>query len=335
MQYRHMLRRTQIGCHAWNRGCNVVAMEQSEGLVSLARSAIAAWIDDFAPSMGAALAYYTLFSLAPLLLLVISIAGLVFGVDAARGQIQAQLSGLLGADGASAIEGLIKSASHPARSITASIVGTATLIVGATSIFAELQSDLDRIWRVPERHRPTGFIGLIRTRLLSFGLIVSIGFLLLVSLVVSAGLTALGKVWGPMFAGWATTLQVVNQIVSFAFITVLFALMYRILPSVFVGWQDVWLGSAVTALLFTAGKYGIGWYLGTAGVASAFGAAGSVVALLVWVFYSAQIFLLGAEFTWIYAHCRGSRAAEGPVTSPSPVRIHAASPGGPSMETGR
>ena len=219
---------------------------------------------------------------------------------------------------------LLKSAAHPARSIVASIVGSVTLIIGATSIFAELQSDLDRIWRVPEKRRPSGIVGLIRTRVLSFSLIVSIGFLLLVSLVVSAGLTALGHWWGPMFAGWAATLQIVNQLVSFAFIAVLFALMYRILPTVFVGWQDVWLGSVVTALLFTAGKYAIGLYLGTTAMASEFGAAGSVVVLLVWVFYSAQIFLLGAEFTWVYSHCRGSRAAEGPIATPSPVRVQTA-----------
>jgi membrane protein len=299
-------------------------VSQSYSLVSLVESAVEAWIDDFAPSMGAALAYYTLFSLAPFLLLVISIAGIVFGADAALGQIQGQLSSLLGSEGASAIADLLKSAHHPGRSVVASIVGGITLVIGATSIFAELQSDLDRIWRVPETRRPNGILGLIRTRLLSFGLIVSIGFLLLVSLVVSAGLTALGNWWGPMFSGWAATLQIVNQLVSFGFVTILFALMYRILPTVSVGWQDVWLGSAVTALLFTAGKYAIGLYLGTAGVASSFGAAGSIVVLLVWVFYSAQIFLLGAEFTWTYAHCRGSRSAEGPVTTPSPVRVQPA-----------
>jgi membrane protein len=308
-------------------------MAQPSGLLKLSKSAISAWIDDFAPSMGAALAYYTLFSLAPLLLLVISIAGIAFGTDAARGQIQAQLGSLLGTEGAAAIADLLNSASHPARSAIASVVGTITLVIGATSIFAELQSDLDRIWRVPEVRRPSGIAGLLRTRLLSFGLIVSIGFLLLVSLVVSAGLTALGHWWGPMFAGWAATLQIVNQLVSFAFIAILFALMYRILPTVFVGWQDVWLGAAVTALLFTAGKYAIGLYLGTAAVASEFGAAGSVVVLLVWVFYSAQIFLLGAEFTWVYAHCRGSRIAEGAVTTPSPVRVQAAEPRTPANAT--
>jgi len=279
-------------------------------LWTLARRAVSAWVDDYASSMGAALAYYTLFSLAPLLLLVIAIAGMVFGADAARGQVMAQFGGLIGQEGAEAIQGLLKSASHPASSTTASIISVVTLIVGATSIFAELQSDLDRIWRVPQVAKPAGLWGLLRTRLLSFGLIVSIGFLLLVSLVVSAGLAALGTWWGGWFARWAIALQIVNQVVSLVFVTVLFALMYRILPSVRVGWQDVWHGAMATAVLFTIGKFAIGMYLGTAGIASGFGAAGSIVVLLVWVFYSSQIFLLGAEFTWLYAHSHGSRAGD-------------------------
>ena len=214
----------------------------------------------------------------------------------------------LGMGGAVAIQGLLKSASHPAQNAMASILSVVTLIIGATTIFAELQSDLDRIWRVPETAKPSGIMGLLRTRLLSFGLIVSIGFLLLVSLVVSAALGALGTWWGPWFAGWAVTLQVVNQVVSLLFATALFALMYRVLPSVRVGWRDVWHGAVATALLFTIGKFAIGMYLGKAGVQSAFGAAGSIVVLLVWVYYSSQIFLLGAEFTWVYAHSHGSRA---------------------------
>ena len=279
-------------------------------LWTVAKQAVAAWVDDYAPSMGAALAYYTLFSLAPLLILVIAVAGLVFGNDAAQGQVVAQLRGLMGEDGAAAIQGLLKSASHPAESITAALVSVATLVIGATSVFAELQSALDRIWRAPEARKPSGLRGLLKTRMMSFGLIVSIGFLLLVSLVVSAGLAALGKWWGPWFADWAITLQVVNQVVSLIFVTVLFAMMYRVLPSVRVGWQDVWLGALATGLLFSVGKYAIGLYLGKAGVASGFGAAGSIVALLVWVFYSAQIFLLGAEFTWVYAHSHGSKAGQ-------------------------
>jgi membrane protein len=280
-------------------------------LWQLVRKSITAWSDDYASSMGAALAYYTLFSLAPLLLLVIAVAGVAFGAEAARGQIVAQLGGLIGEEGATAIQGLLKSASEPAKSTIASIISVATLIVGATSIFAELQSDLDRIWRAPEVVKPSGLWAMLRTRLLSFGLIISIGFLLLVSLVVSAALAAMGTWWGSWFGGWAIALQIVNQIVSLVFVTALFAMMYRILPSVHVAWQDVWHGALATGVLFTVGKYAIGMYLGKAGVASGFGAAGSIVVLLVWVFYSSQIFLLGAEFTWLYAHNHGSRAAEG------------------------
>jgi membrane protein len=277
---------------------------------TLAKQSVSAWSDDYASSMGAALAYYTLFSLAPLLLLVIAVAGLVYGADAARGAVIAQFSGLIGREGAVAIEGLLKSASEPARSAIASAIGVVTLIVGATSMFGELQSDLDRIWRAPAAIKPSGILGLLRTRLLSFGLIVSIGFLLLVSLVVSTGLAAFAKWYGGWFPGWIITIEIVNQAVSLVFVTALFALMYRILPSVRVLWHDVWRGAFATAVLFTIGKFLIGLYLGKAGVASGFGAAGSIVVLLVWVFYSAQIFLLGAEFTWLYAHRHGSRAAE-------------------------
>src|SRR3954468_1156637 len=202
------------------------------GLWQLVRQSVTEWSNDYASSMGAALAYYTLFSLAPLLLLVISIAGLVFGAEASRGQVVAQLGGLMGRDGATAVEGLLKSASEPAKSTIASVISVVTLLIGATSIFAELQSDLDRIWRAPDVAKPSGIWGLLRTRLLSFGLIVTIGFLLLVSLVVSAGLAALGTWWGTYFGGWVITLEIVNQIVSLVFVSALFALMYRILPSV-------------------------------------------------------------------------------------------------------
>ena len=286
-------------------------------LWQLVRQSVTAWSEDYASSMGAALAYYTLFSLAPLLLLVISIAGIVFGADAARGQVVTQLAGLIGQEGATAVQGLLKSASEPATSTLASIISIVMLLIGATSILAELQSDLDRIWRAPEVARPSGMRGLLRTRLLSFGLIVSIGFLLLVSLVVSAALAALGTWWGAWFGGWVLTLQIVNQIVSLLFVVALFALMYRILPSVRVGWRDVVLGAVVTGVLFTVGKFAIGMYLGKAGVQSGFGAAGSIVVLLVWVFYSSQIFLLGAEFTWLYAHNHGTHAGE--AVSPMPL----------------
>ena len=279
-------------------------------LVAMLKQAGIAWLDDYAASMGAALAYYTIFSLAPLLLLVIAVAGLVFGADAARGHIVEQLDGLIGQEGAVAVQGLLKSASQPGHNVIASIVSVVTLTIGATSVFVELQSDLDRIWRVPAAAQPSGIAELLRTRLHSLGLVVSIGFLLLVSLVLSAFLSVLGTWWGSWFGDWATVLQLVNEVVSFGMTMALFALMYRILPRVFVGWGDVWIGAAVTALLFTVGKFAIGVYLAKAGVTSGFGAAGSIVVLLVWVYYSSQLFLFGAEFTWVYAHRHGSRAGE-------------------------
>jgi len=312
-------------------------------LWQIARQAVNAWSEDYASSMGAALAYYTLFSLAPLLLLVISIAGMVFGAEAARGQVVAQLGGLIGDEGATAVQELLKSASEPARSTMASIVSIVTLLIGATSTFAELQSDLDRIWRSPDVAKPSGIKGLLRTRLLSFGLIVSIGFLLLVSLVVSAGLAAVGTWWGAWFGGWVIALQIVNQAVSLLMVVALFALMYRILPSVRVAWRDVWHGALATGVLFTIGKFAIGMYLGKAGVQSGFGAAGSIVVLLVWVFYSSQIFLLGAEFTWLYAHNHGTLAgapapqtrAQVAPTVPRSAPPRAASAGAPRRRPAR
>jgi membrane protein len=290
----------------------------SKRLWGLARESAWAWIDDYAPSMGAAIAYYTVFSLAPLLIIVIAIAGLVFGADAARGEIVGQLRGLIGQDGAMAVQGLLKSASRPATNALASIVSLGTLALGATSIFSELQNDLDRIWRAPATQLATGLWALVRSRLLTFGMIMAIGFLLLVSLVVSAGLSALGKWWGPYFGAWESVLQVVNFVVSFAIITALFAMVYKILPRVHVAWRDVWVGALVTSLLFNIGKLAIGLYLGKSGVASGFGAAGSIVVLLVWVYYSSQIFLYGAEFTWVFAHRHGSRASTAqPVSAPA------------------
>jgi membrane protein len=275
----------------------------------LVKDSVAAWIEDYAPSMGAALAYYTLFSIAPLLLIVIAIAGLVFGADAARGAIVAQLAGLIGEQGAGAIEGLVRSASAPARSAIATIVGVVTLVIGATTAFAELQSALDRIWEVPAREKPRGIWGLLRQRLLSFGMVLVLGLLMLVSLVFSAALAALGHWWGGFFDGWEAALQAVNFAVSFALTTGLFAAIYKFMPRARIAWRDVWVGAVVTALLFTVGKFLIGLYLGKSGVTSGFGAAGSMVVLLIWVYYSAQIFLLGAEFTWVYAHRSGSRIA--------------------------
>lgn len=271
----------------------------------LLRDAVASWNADYAPSMGAALSYYTIFSIAPLLVIVIAIAGLVFGEQAASGAIFEQLRGMVGDSGATAVQGLVKSASKPATSIFAAITGFLTLILGATTVLGELQSALDRIWRAPPLEAK-GLWKAIRARALSFGMILVLGFLLLVSLVLSAAIGALGQWWAPSFGRMRGLLEALNFIVSFGVVTALFAMIYKILPRVRVGWRDVWTGAVVTALLFTVGKFLIGWYLGSSGVTSGFGAAGSVVVLLVWVYYSAQIFLLGAEFTAIYAYRFGS-----------------------------
>ena len=265
-----------------------------------------AWLDDYAPSMGAALAYYTVFSLAPLLLIVIAIAGLVFGADAARGEIFGQLRGLMGDDAAKGIEALLASVSKPSEGITATVVGVGVLMIGATTVFGELQDALDRIWRAPARDKSGGLWSLLRARLLSFGMIFGIAFLLMVSLVLGAGMAALGKWWGGAFGGWEVLAQVINAVLSFGLTTAVFAFIYKLMPRVKVEWYDVWLGAAVTALMFTIGKTLIGLYIGTTGVTSGFGAAGSVVIVLVWVYYSAQVFLMGAEFTWVYARTFGS-----------------------------
>jgi membrane protein len=273
----------------------------------LIRQVATSWLDDHVPSMGAALAYYTVFSMAPLLLIVVAVAGLVFGQDAARGEIQLQLRDLMGTRGAVAVQELLASLDRPAEGSPVTLAGLLLLIVGATSVFAELQDSLDRIWRVPTRAGANGWLGLVRARLLSFGMIMAIGFLLMVSLVVSATLSAVGH-WLSLASGdWIALATVGNAIGSFLLVAAMFALIYKIMPRARVDWQDVWIGATFTAALFTAGKSLIGLYIGTSAVTSAFGAAGSLVVVLVWVYYSAQIFLLGAEFTWVYANHFGSR----------------------------
>ena len=273
---------------------------------ALVKTAANAWIDDYAPSMGAALSYYMVFSMAPLLLIVISVAGLVFGVDAARGQIFGELRGLLGDDAAQSIESLLASVSEPTEGIVATLVGVGVMLIGATTVFGELQDALDRIWRAPTRSRSGSVWRLLRARLLSFGMILGIAFLLMVSLLLGAVVAALGKWWGDVFGGWGLIAQAVNVLVGFVLTTGVFAMIYKLMPRVTVRWHDVWLGAVVTALLFTIGKFLIGLYIGRSAVASGFGAAGSLVIVLLWVYYSAQIFLMGAEFTWVYARTFGS-----------------------------
>ena len=279
------------------------------GIWPLIKLSVVSFKKDYAPSIGGALAYLTLFSISPLLIIVIAVAGFFLGPEAARGGIVMQLDGLLGSDGAAAVQGLLESASQPEEGLFATVVSVVLLIIGATTIFAELQTDLDRIWRA-ESKPASGLWSLLRSRLLSFGMILVLAFLLLVSLVISAALSALGGWWGGWFEGWAVLLEAVNFVVSLAITTGLFALIYKFLPRAEIAWHDVWIGAVVTALLFTVGKFLIGLYIGHSGVASGFGAAGSFVVLLVWVYYAAQIFLLGAEFTWVYAHERGSRRGQ-------------------------
>jgi membrane protein len=274
---------------------------------ALTKQSISSWSDDFAPSMGAALSYYTLFSIAPLLVIVIAVAGLLFGADAVRGAIFAQLQALMGEDGAKAIQEMLNTANQPSTggiATTASIVG---LLIGATTVFNELQDDLDRIWRAPARVKSSGIWTLLRTRLLSFGMILGVAFLLTVSLVTSAAVATMGKWWGTWFGGWEILAHVLDIVVNFGLLTLVFAMIYKLIPRVHVSWRDVWTGAAVTALLFTLGKFLIGLYLGKSDMASGFGAAGSMVLVMVWVYYSSQIFLFGAEFTWVYANMYGSR----------------------------
>ena len=275
----------------------------------LAWAAITGWSKDDVPRLGASLAYYTLFAVSPILVIAIAIAGSVYGAEAVRGQIVGEISGLIGRQGAEAVQTMLQGAHHDPSGSFAVIVGTVTLLIAASGAFLELQHALNTIFRVKTDPKKSGIQRLILSRLRSFGVVVSIGFLLLVSLVVSAAITAISDriqrtaVMGPFL------LQALNLIVSLGVMTLLFGLIYRLLPDVRLAWRDVWTGAFVTSLLFSVGKLLIGLYLGHSSVASSYGAAGSIVILLVWVYYSAQVILLGAEFTRVYAeHRRGGSA---------------------------
>lgn len=275
----------------------------------LVKKTVIAWMDDFAPSMGAAISYYTVFSLAPLLVIVIAIAGAIFGREAVTGQITGQLSGLLGVEGARFVQGLVAAASDTDRGLVAGAISVVVLLVGATTVFAELQSALDRIWHVPEREKPQGLWAILRARLLSIGLILGLAFMLMVSLVAGAATAAMAHWVGGLMPGSAALLYAINMLVSLAFTSVIFAMIFKFMPSTRVRWHEVWIGAVVTAVLFETGKLLIGLYIGKSGITESFQAAGSLVVLLAWVYYAAQIFLLGAEFTKVYADECGSLSA--------------------------
>ncbi|HXW01095.1 MAG TPA: YihY/virulence factor BrkB family protein [Anaerolineae bacterium] len=272
---------------------------------TLLKETFSEWSEDKASRLAASLAYYTVFSIAPLLIIVIAVAGLVFGREAAQGQIEAQIQGLIGEESAEFVQTLIEASSNKTTGTVAAVIGIATLLFGATGLFGQLQDALNTIWEVtPKPGR--GVMGIIKDRFFSFTMVLGIGFLLMVSLVISAALATFNEFLGNLLGDITIVGEILNFIISFGVITLLFAMIYKILPDVEIAWSDVWMGAAVTALLFSLGKFLIGLYIGHSAIASSFGAAGALAVILIWVYYSAQILLLGAEFTQSYAKRFGS-----------------------------
>jgi membrane protein len=276
-------------------------------IFKLLKEAFLEWQEDRASLLAAALAYYTVFSITPLLVIAIAIAGAVFGQDAARGEILQQINSLVGKQGAQAIETALANANQPQLGSIASIISVIVLLIGASGVFAQLQEALNTVWNVKAKPEKQGFWEFIRKRLLSFGMVLAIGFLLLVSLILSAMLSGISKLDINLLPGFTPLWQLLNFLISFGFISLLFALIYKYLPDVKIRWKDVWVGAIITALLFTIGKSLIGLYLGQGSLGSTYGAAGSLIVFLAWVFYSAQILLFGAEFTQVYARKYGRK----------------------------
>lgn len=272
----------------------------------LLRDTVEAFIADDALSRGASIAYYTIFSIAPVLLVVVAIAGSVFGRDAAEGAIVQQLSGLMGHDTAVALQGMIKSAAAPRDSLWATLIGIAAIIVTVTGVFSQIQSSLNAVWKI--QSHDSAISRLVRARLVSLGLVATAGFLLTVSLAASAGLAAVSDWLKVLYPAATTLMHLVDIAMSALLIGGLFAAIYKVLPDTDVTWRDVGIGALVTTLLFEAGKYLIAFYIGQSNVASTYGAAGALIILLLWIYYSAQIFLFGAEFTYAFAHRFGSKS---------------------------
>ena len=281
---------------------------------------------DKVPRLGAALAYYTIFSIAPLLLIAISVAGLVFGREAVQGQLFTQLRGVLGSSAAAAVQEMVKNASKPASGIIATVTGVITLILGASGVFGQLKDALNTIWDVKPK-KTSGITGFLKERFLSMAMVFGIAFLLLVSLLIDTVLSTIGKFAQSRLPGGETLWQILQLAFSFCVVTVLFAMIFRFLPDLKIEWRDVWLGAAFTSFLFVVGKFALGLYLGKAAVGSSFGAAGSLVVLLLWVYYSAQILLFGAEFTQVYARSHGSLKEE--AAQPAKEEAPAAAPVAP------
>lgn len=283
---------------------------------ALLKEACSAWVEDDASSLGAAVAFYTIFSLAPVLIVTIAVAGLAFGQRAAEGEILRQLQSVMGETGARAVQALILSVNRPTLGVIASLIGIGAVLIGASGAFVELQSALDKIWKVKRRSESV-WVGVIRQRFFSFGLVLGTGFLLMVSLVLSAALGAVGRFMGDLLSAPVVLLEAATALLSFGVITLLLAMIFKFLPDTEIAWSDVWIGATVASLLFTIGKALIAVYLVRSTVASAYGAAASLVILLIWIYYSAQILLLGAEVTHVYANKRGSRVS--PVSRPGPL----------------
>jgi membrane protein len=273
----------------------------------ITRDTISAWIKHNASSLGAALSFYTLFSIAPILVIAMAIAGSMFGPNVAETHVLEEMRALLGDAGAKAVQGLLASAHQSGQKGFAAAISVITLLIGATSVFGELQNTLDYIWKSPEKDS-VAWWRILRARILSVGLILGVGFLLLVSLIISAALAALGAWLGTFLVQWSVILPAVDLLLSLGLTTVLFAMIYKYVPRETIAWGDVWIGGFVTACLFSVGKLLIGLYLGRSSLSSAYGAAGSVMVLLLWIYYSAQIFLLGAEFTHVFTYTWGSRS---------------------------
>lgn len=274
--------------------------------LSVLKQTVAEWQRDKVSRLAAALAYYTTFSLAPILIIAIAVASFLFEQSTVQARIIEQLQGLLGESGAQLVQEMLTSKSQSSDGFWATVISVGLLILGASGLFVQLQDALNTVWNVVPKKEKGGIWKLIRDRVLSFGMVLAIGFLLLVSLLLSAGLSAVSNLFGNTLLGWDFGWQLLNAGVSFGIITLLFGLIYKVLPDAKIAWSDVQVGAAITALLFTIGKFLIGLYLGNSSVASAYGAAGSFVVLLLWIYYSAQILLFGAEFTQVYANRFGS-----------------------------